>query len=355
LTTKDLTGIQSLAELEKTQEKDSEFSSPEFSSTEFTSDEGASEDPFIVNETPVAPIEEFESLESLAPAPESASESDSILTEESQASFSVTDESDFSGSLTPEPEPGPELEPVLSAEVTAEASALSKAEALPSEKTTLEKIKEYSETLPIGKPVVAASFPFSLLIEGPLRPSERDRLLDLLAQENMGIREVDLEPQLESGKILIPRISEYAGILIVQALRSTQARMSLLPSDWGKQSFSTTQEASPSAAGSSPKTEEKEAETLPITQGDSFPQWPQFKVLETISVSLPLESYELQTESSEAYQTTFELLQRELRYKAFRKGASGVIHFQVMLTPLGLPSQFRLVLVGTAIAAQKTI
>src|SRR5437764_1503439 len=80
---------------------------------------------------------------------------------------------------------------------------------------------------PLEQVEVPTSFPFSLMIEGTLRPEEREKLIDLISREKFGIREVDLEPQLESGRILIPRISEYAGVLLVQALRNTQARLRL--------------------------------------------------------------------------------------------------------------------------------
>ncbi len=94
---------------------------------------------------------------------------------------------------------------------------------------TLQKIQSFSENLHPAPGRGKASFPFQLKITGQLEPYEKARLLDLLTSEDLGIRELDLEPQFESGQILIPQISEYLGVCIVSALRSAQVQMTLFP------------------------------------------------------------------------------------------------------------------------------
>lgn len=95
----------------------------------------------------------------------------------------------------------------------------------------LDAVKKFTEEVIVPINAVPAAFPFSLLITGGLSAEEKEKLLNLVSKENMGIRELDLEPQLENDRILIPRISEYAGVLLVQALRGTQAQMKLGPSE----------------------------------------------------------------------------------------------------------------------------
>ena len=176
----------------------------------------------------------------------------------------------------------------------------------------------------------------------------------------MGIREVDLEPQFEGGRILIPRISEYAGVILVQALRAADVEMTLGPSD---QIFSTPETLQDrddslrayetSVVSSDELTEElaHPAEDLPVTSGPTLPNVGKIRVIDVIMVSATLKTQIVQAERSTQYQEVLEALQREMKYKAHRKGATGIVHFTISLTHLSLPTHYRLQLTGTAIAA----
>ncbi|MCM2279243.1 MAG: hypothetical protein NDJ89_14300 [Oligoflexia bacterium] len=218
----------------------------------------------------------------------------------------------------------------------------------------LEKIRRFSEEEALPRPAVPAAFPFSLLIEGKLGVYEKEKLLDLLARENMGIRDIDLEPQFEAGRILIPRISEFAGILLVQALRGTSARLRLAPSD---EIFATdeTRDASetahPALATYSSSERLHPAERIPITPSPELPGHAELELLDAITASASLRSETVEAERSDEYQELLESLQRELRYKAHRKGATAIVNFSVHLSNLSLPSQYRLTLMGNAVRA----
>lgn len=220
---------------------------------------------------------------------------------------------------------------------------------------TMGLLKEFAERVPVGKPVVAAAFPFSLRIEGALTAEEKEKLIDLLNRENMGIREVDLEPQLQANRILIPRISEYAAILLVQALRGIQAEMRIGPSD---SIYSTAETRTPEDENAPlPRqtsevfggTEGHAAESLPITTLSFLPELPHFSVIEVLTSSASLKSQVVEAESSGEYQAMLDSLQREIRYKAFHKGATAVVNYTVTLTTLNLPSHYRLTATGSAI------
>ena len=49
------------------------------------------------------------------------------------------------------------------------------------------------------------------------------------------------------------------------------------------------------------------------------------------------------------YQELLERLQREIKYKAFRKGAVGVVGFSIQLTALSTPTHYRVLAMGTAV------
>lgn len=225
----------------------------------------------------------------------------------------------------------------------------------PKSNPALDKVKEYSERVSVGKPAVAASFPFSLLITGKLTAQEKEKLTDLLSRENMGIREVDLEPQFTGNRVLIPRISEYAGILIIQALRGTKAQMQLGPSDT---IFATDDTRSPEddilTGGNTQaqffgENDLSAAENLPITTHTNLPGYASYTVIDAVTASAALKTIAVETESSSQYQETLEALQRELKHKAYRKGATAIVHYTVTLTSLSLPTLYRLTVVGTAI------
>jgi len=220
----------------------------------------------------------------------------------------------------------------------------------------IEKIRNYSEKATSIKASVQAAFPFSLLIEGAISEEEREKIVDIVTRENMGIREMDLEPQFESGRILIPRISEFAGVLLIQALRTISAKIRFGPSD---QIFSASPEnerepeglTTESAAFSTQFFVESthEAEAIPVTTDGALAQFPNYSVVDVVFGSAVLKSEAIEAETSAEFHQTLEALHREVKFKAYRKGAQGILHFKVELTMLSSPTHYRMTVTGSAI------
>lgn len=189
------------------------------------------------------------------------------------------------------------------------------------------------------------SHPFTLLIEGPLDATQREDLLSMLSRYQMGIREVELEPQFESHRILLPRISEYAGIMISHKLRSANVAITFGPSD----------QVSGEITHQKPLTEVIDAgkthlaESVILTNLATLPELEPFDVIDALSVSAALESFEVEAAKSKKFETLVEKLKTELKYRAFRKGAQAVIQLSMELKSLGSPSHYRLTLLGSAI------
>jgi len=218
---------------------------------------------------------------------------------------------------------------------------------------TMDSIKEFSESVTTGQSAAGASFPFTLKIDGHLTPQEAEKLLDVMNRENMGFREVDLEPQLAEGKILIPRISEYAGIVLIQALRGVQAKISFGLSDLFEGDTEVSEEGRPDSVftkieGTAPLSAES-AEALPTTQGDELPQLGVYQVSDTLIVSGILSTRSLENSSSPEYAALLEALMRELKFKAFRRKARGITHLKIQVTPLTLPTDHRITVSGTLV------
>ncbi len=205
---------------------------------------------------------------------------------------------------------------------------------------TMEPVKQFSEQIVAAPSSVQAAFPFSLVITGPLTPQEKEKLLDILSREKMGIQEMDLEPQLQSGKILIPRISEYAGVMIIQAMRGTRAKMSLAPSDQMTESALASSESHASYSGG----ELHPVEKIPTSQT----LIPGAHPIDALVASATLRSNIVEAENSSEYQEILEALQREIKYKAYRKGANAVMSLTIQLVQLDLPTHYRLTVTATA-------
>ena len=185
----------------------------------------------------------------------------------------------------------------------------------------------------------------------------------MFSREDFGIREIDIEPQLDCGKILIPRISEYAGVLLVQALRDLPVKMRLGPSNEIYQKEPDSDDGTLELPRPETYSESREqdnasatprvgAESLPITSEDTIPQFPSFSVMDTLLASATLRSRVVEAEESDEYKRIVENLKQEIRYKAFHKGASGVIRFKVELTSLKSQSHYRVLATGVAIRTE---
>lgn len=216
-------------------------------------------------------------------------------------------------------------------------------------------LKHYSENLaPSSSPVVAAT-PYSLLIRGHLKLHEREALVQILTRENLDVREVELEPQFQAGHILIPRISEYAGVLIVQALRNSGAEMRLGPSE----RIYISKETIDDDALIFP--DNPEAELLLTEDGDSPADWipltPDATVsdrkieetLDTLHGSMNLKAAHVAHPQSPVFQDALEKLKRQLKFQAHHRGANALISFKYELHPLEGQTVYKLVVQATAV------
>jgi hypothetical protein len=210
-------------------------------------------------------------------------------------------------------------------------------------------------------PAVEAAEPFTVLIQGKLPPADQEKLCDLLESKNFGITRKDLEPQLSGDRILIPRISEFAATLIIQALRTAPVLMRMGPSD---QIFATldtqTQPQDPLYATPAPAMREHQknlqlADDIPVVLGEVVPQQTVTQAIDVLTASAGIRSVSLEVKRSPEYNDLIESLKRELRFQALRKGAHAITSFQVLVQSLDLPSQYRITVLGTAVKTEPKI
>ncbi len=356
---KDLTNILELAEKQKSESPGSDPSVvSDLPAQEFASDE----DLFKTNEEPGSPSEDYSDLSpNLTPnlTTDQASDLSSDLDLASDTSFQSLPEP----KLSTEEAPTPELEPEPTSVI--ETNEVDDNESAPIEFNPMDQVKAYSERVSPEPTEVQASIPYTLLIEGKLTATEKEKILDIISRENMGFREIDLEPQFAAGKILLPRMSEYAGIYLIQKLRDTQAKMTLKPSDDhdtdslvypGVHPGTEIEPASSESQVTITGQEEGQhpAELLPITPLATIPHTTRMVIIDAVTASASLQTTAVEAQSSSQYQELVDNLQRELKYKAYRKGATAIVNFSISLTPLSIPSHYKLLLMGTAVKAPPT-
>mgnify|MGYP000966960687 CR=1 FL=1 len=203
---------------------------------------------------------------------------------------------------------------------------------------------------------VPAAYPFTLEIQGHLSALDQEKFLDLMQEQSMGFRRPDLEPMLEAGHIKLPRISEYAAILIVQKLRDANVEFTLTPTQQGEEEL---QDHSTFASRSDQNTILTEpmphpAELIPVTTGAHFPDSAYWTVVDTLVASTLLKAVFVESKNSSDYSRSVEALKNELRYKAHHLGANGIIQFSIQLTPLSDSASYRLTATATAVHTLKS-
>ncbi|MBS1962030.1 MAG: hypothetical protein JST04_07435 [Bdellovibrionales bacterium] len=223
--------------------------------------------------------------------------------------------------------------------------------------TTMESVRAYSDHVaPSATPSVAET-PYSLAIEGAIRQHEREALVNILTRENLGIREVELEPQFAAGHILIPRISEYAGVMIVQALRNTTAKIRLGPSERIFVSREAADSNDTLVMPPSPEsevfiTEESEEtadDTIVLTSADSIPGRKLLAAIDTLHNSMNLKAFSLSQPQSPIFQDAIERLKKQLKYQAHHRGANALVGFKYTLHPLEGQTMYKLVVEARAV------
>lgn len=237
-------------------------------------------------------------------------------------------------------EPGPVSEPPPTA---ATSAAIEDSFALPTE----------SEPAKAAL-AIPAQRPFTLWIEGRFTDEDRDRILELLSRENFGIREVDLEPQWETGRVLVPQISEFAAMRVAQTLRESSLNLTLLPVSGAAPAVSHGVPIKPPASASTGHPADQivvSALDLPHPQ-DQSGDW---ETVDTLVATGLLKEPEWKASQSDTYSRLVESLKRELRYRAHIKKADALVRFkaEVLASPFQTENECRVQV--SALALRKRV
>lgn len=213
---------------------------------------------------------------------------------------------------------------------------------------SLNKLKNYSEKSQ-GKTnlEIKIHYPFHLKINGSFGPYERDKLLIFITENPIGLSSGDLDLQITSGRVLLPRISEYAAIKLVQELRDSGLEFKLHPSE--RESDETTS----SSASLSYRYEAQNSvkisslKEIPILTQAHSPQT--FQELDEVSIVQYVRTEVLEVESSPMIQEVIERMTEALKQKARLKGGNALLGLKQEILPLRLPSQYQISLKASVV------
>lgn len=217
------------------------------------------------------------------------------------------------------------------------------------------------DAVPVNAPVpttpteISSQEAWNLSLIGVLRPEHRARLIDIVTREPIGIREVDLEPQFEAGRVLIPRISEYLGVLLIQALRDAAIEIHFEPAMEAFEEQSNRQISHAQVVHSSQDERAFAFDQVLLTADSTLPGVSQHLLspIDVLVVSATLTHAEVESRhdalNAHVFDDRLESLKRELKARAYYRGAHAILDFSLELQPLKDPALYKLMLTGTAV------
>jgi hypothetical protein len=203
----------------------------------------------------------------------------------------------------------------------------------------MEEIKQYSENTRASNHDVPIHHPFHLLISGRFGPFERDKLLLFITENQIGVGSNDLDLQIKGGRVLFPRISEYAGIRLIQELRDSGLQFSLKPSKRDEDEPVEQAQALQFHFDGETAREPAAVQVLVLSQNSTL--LPQYEELDSVQTHQFIKAEMVEVERSDLFQDVIERMTESLKQKAKLKGGHALARLEHKISPLRLPSQYQ--------------
>jgi hypothetical protein len=213
-------------------------------------------------------------------------------------------------------------------------------------KPVIEGLRSYSEKSKESAFDPGTRNPYHLIISGPFDPFSRDKLLVFITENSVGISSSDLDFQINAGKVLFPRVSEFSAIKLTQDLRDTGLTFQVFPSSRDED------EMIPGAQ--SLRFEYRESSGQPKSGHGRIPVLPLdaaqnngYKIIDSIQMVQYLRAEILEVEKSDLFQELLDRMTNALKRRAEAKGAEALTSLAHKVTALRLPSQYQVELSAT--------
>lgn len=252
-------------------------------------------------------------------------------------------------------------------------------DAIPTE--NLAETKKFGEKITVGAAKVEANPAFSLLARGIRGEKAIKAVEDALSNEDYGVRFDDVRVQLETGKLLVPQISEFAAITLAQKLREYVDQIELGPaSDIYSSSAHSIDELTshgmtqdldwidPSDANKGEAQEIHDLSNEPASENEVFttnlPEMEGYtirRILSALTVSEVVDAEIAEKEDSREFEQVIQRLNKEMIHRAYTLGASGVVGVSIALKAIdgyrdslgNIKRAYRVLASGTAVRAKQ--
>jgi hypothetical protein len=208
-----------------------------------------------------------------------------------------------------------------------------------SETSSVQEIKNYSERARETSFQSDIKNPFHLWLVGDFDPFSRDKLLLFITDNPMGLNSSDLDRQIRAGRVLLPRISEFAGIKLIQDLRDSGLAFKLQASSRDEDDVLPQSENLSLHYESKVASDSDGALAVLPTEAIDPKLWQAFDSIQIVQF---LKAEIVEVERSELFQELLERMTTSLKHKARLKGAAAIGSLVHELKPLRLPSHYQL-------------
>jgi len=200
----------------------------------------------------------------------------------------------------------------------------------------LDELRNYGESQKSAAFDPDVRIEFHLHVSGDFDPYARDKLLLFITDHPVGMTSSELDFQIQAGRVLLPRISEFSGIKLIQELRDSGLEFRLLPS-----STDPVFESEPKMIHFGEPEKSPQLEEIPILPESSF-RSQDYEVMDSLQLVHYLRAEILEVEKSELFQELLERMTSALKKRARLRGAQALTRLEHRITPLRLPSQYQL-------------
>jgi hypothetical protein len=307
------------------------------------------ENPFAVNESePIEQVDDFQSLDQVGMmdhVPEADTRPDDPFSVNSEGMSFTPLDGQFVHTEEPVGHTGvslPDQQPIFEDPTSSFETPV--ADDFSPSPSSLTDIKKYSERAQAATFGTDEKSPFHLWMNGVFDPYARDKLLLFINDNPIGLNSSELDRQITAGRVLFPRISEFAGIKLIQELRDSGLSFKLSPSTRDEDEVLPQNEGLRVAYQANSASSEETI--LPVLPANSvnLAVWHAF---DSITLVQFLKAEIVEVEQSELFQNLIDRMLVSLKRKALLKGATAIGELRQELKPLRLPSQYQVALSAT--------
>ena len=184
--------------------------------------------------------------------------------------------------------------------------------------------------------------PYHLYLNGNFGPYERDKLLLFITENDIGVNSQDLDLQIRAGKVFFPRISEFAGIKLIQELRDSGLQFRFTPSERDHDESVHQSEGLEFHYQPAPVDAKPQIPIPVLPENSKLAE--EYIEIDTLQLNQYLKAEIVEAEQSDLFQEILDRMLESLKQKVRIKGGDALGNVVQKITSLRLPSQYQIMI-----------